>query len=307
MSIAIAVRGLTKTFRTKRGKVDALRGLDLQVREGEVYGFIGVNGAGKSTCIKSILGLIHPTSGTIEVFGEPGGTLEARRKTGYLPEVATYHEFATAEELLLMHARLAGVPSAMQAERCKRALEDVSLSHRSTSRLSEFSKGMKQRFGIAQALVGDPPLLVLDELTSGLDPFAQRELREVIMRLKGKGITVFFSSHYMAEIETICDRVGIVHRGKMRAEGSLHDLLSDEGHIQVELDKPGNDLSLLETWKFQAPRADLWVARVPAAELNACLTELLAADVRIGRVERGNSPLEEYFHQTTLRVDKEEG
>ena len=202
---ALEFQQLRKTFRTLRGPVEALRGLDLQVRAGEIFGYIGVNGAGKSTSIKVLLGLIRATSGTARVFGLAAGSLAARKKIGYLPEVANYHEFMSAAELLRVHARLAGVPRALQAERCQDALEVVGLSHRQHSRISEYSKGMKQRVGIAQALVSDPPLLILDELTSGLDPFAQRDLRDILLRLKERKITVFFSSHHMSEVEAICE------------------------------------------------------------------------------------------------------
>jgi ABC-2 type transport system ATP-binding protein len=307
LQLAIDIQGLCKSYRTKRGRVEALRGLDLTVGAGEIYGFIGVNGAGKSTSIKILLGLVQATEGKIEIFGAPGGTLESRKRVGYLPEVATYHEFCTAEELLMIHASLAQVPRAQRAERCSTALEDVGLSHRRSSRISEFSKGMKQRFGIAQALVADPPLLVLDELTSGLDPFAQRELREVLMRLKSKGITIFFSSHYMAEIETVCDRVGIIHRGKLRAEGTLDDLLHDPGHMTIAVSSPDEHAPLLEKWHFTPSQEGRWSSRLESQSINACLTEVLAAGMQVAGVEREKSSLEDFFHQITLKVDKEEG
>ena len=230
---AIDFQGLKKTFRTLRGPVEALRGLDLQVKPGEIFGYIGVNGAGKSTSIKVLLGLIRATAGAAWVFGEPAGSLAARRKIGYLPEVANYHEFMSAAELLMMHARLAGVPRALQAERCRDALEVVGLSARKHSRLSEYSKGMKQRVGVAQALVSDPPLLILDELTSGLDPFAQRDLRDILTRLKERNITVFFSSHHMSEVEAICDRAAIIHRGALQACGTIPELTENRERVEM--------------------------------------------------------------------------
>ena len=230
---AIDFQGLKKTFRTLRGPVEALRGLDLQVKPGEIFGYIGVNGAGKSTSIKVLLGLIRATAGAAWVFGEPAGSLAARRKIGYLPEVANYHEFMSAAELLMMHARLAGVPRALQAERCRDALEVVGLSARKHSRISEYSKGMKQRVGVAQALVSDPPLLILDELTSGLDPFAQRDLRDILTRLKERNITVFFSSHHMSEVEATCDRAAIIHRGALQACGTIPELTENRERVEM--------------------------------------------------------------------------
>lgn len=171
---AISIQQLSKTFRTLRGPVEALRGLDLEVRRGEIFGYIGVNGAGKSTSIKVLLGLIQPTSGQADVFGQPAGTLEARRQIGYLPEVATYHEFMSADELLRVHARLAGVPRAEIQSRCDSSLDIVGLSARRNSRISEFSKGMKQRFGIAQALVGDPPLAYPGRTDFGSGPLCPK-------------------------------------------------------------------------------------------------------------------------------------
>jgi ABC-2 type transport system ATP-binding protein len=169
------------------------------------------------------------------LFGFPAGTVAARRMLGYLPEVSNFHEFLTATELLMIHAALAGVPSAERAPRCKEALETVGLGERMKARISEFSKGMKQRFGIAQAMVAKPRLLILDELTSGLDPIAQLELKEIMIKLRSAGTTIFFSSHHMAEVEAVCDRVGILHRGKLRVLGRLDELLVKPDTVKIHL------------------------------------------------------------------------
>ena len=235
MTLAIEVQGLHKTYRSAAGVFHtALKGIDLAVAPQEVYGFVGVNGAGKSTLIKSLVGLLQPSEGEAQIFGFPAGTVEAREKIGYLPEVSNFHEFLSAQELLRVHSVLAGVPDRNRRSRCDEALELVGLAERRHTRISDFSKGMKQRFGIAQALVGEPALLILDELTSGLDPLAQRELRGILRSLKQKGSTIFFSSHHMGEVESVCDKVAIIHTGLIRAEGTLEQLLTQSERMHLE-------------------------------------------------------------------------
>ncbi|MBS2033813.1 ABC transporter ATP-binding protein [bacterium] len=295
---AINFQGLKKTFHTLRGPVQALRGLDLQVKPGEIFGYIGVNGAGKSTSIKVLLGLIRPSAGGAWVFGEPAGSLAARRKIGYLPEVANYHEFMSAAELLMMHARLAGVPRALQAERCREALELVGLSTRKHSRISEYSKGMKQRVGVAQALVSDPPLLILDELTSGLDPFAQRDLRDIMLRLKERNITVFFSSHHMNEVESICDRAAIIHRGALQACGTIPELTENRERVEmlweaVEVSEPVSQIS---------KEGEASVAR---HEAHSFLQLAMSRGYQLKRMSSKRTNLEDVFHDITRRVDRE--
>jgi ABC-2 type transport system ATP-binding protein len=232
--LAIDIKGLRKTYKVATGGTyEALRGVDLEVQEGHLFGFVGVNGAGKSTLIKSLIGLIHFSQGEAKIFGHPAGSIAARECLGYLPEVANYHEFMSARELLAIHAGLAKVPSSEIKARCEECLEQVGLGARRDTRISEYSKGMKQRFGIAQALVGKPKLLILDELTSGLDPKAQLELREITATLKRGGTTIFFSSHHMNEVEAMCDHVAILHRGLIRAQGTLDQLLAPEQKVRM--------------------------------------------------------------------------
>lgn len=304
---AIRLQGLAKTFRTVRGPVEALRGLDLEVRQGEIFGYIGVNGAGKSTSIKILLGLIQASSGLAEVMGEPAGTLQARRLIGYLPEVATYHEFMSAEELLRVHARLAGVSGGQVERRCDSALEVVGLAGRRRSRISEFSKGMKQRFGIAQALVADPPLLILDELTSGLDPFAQRELRDILLRLKERSITVFFSSHYMSEVETVCDRAAIIHRGKLRACGTIDELTENRQRVELLLEVPEQAAAALTGVEMRPDvEPNMRLVTLPASESDAFVAKAVGAGCSVRRLTTVRTSLEEVFHEITRRVDQEE-
>jgi ABC-2 type transport system ATP-binding protein len=232
---AIETSGLRKVYHPNRkNQLVGLDSLDLQVKEGDIFGFIGPNGAGKSTTIKILVGLVWPTSGTARIFGQAAGSVAARQKLGYLPEVANYHEFMGVGELLAMHAQLAGVPSHERATACTNALEQVGLLDRKASRIKELSKGMKQRFGIAQALVASPPLLILDEVTSGLDPLAQKEVKDVILSLKRKGITIFFSSHQLTEVEHICDVIGIIHRGRLLHLSGMDALLQTDDQVVVQ-------------------------------------------------------------------------
>ncbi len=302
---AVQVEDLRKTYRTSRGPVEALRGLTMRVNAGEIYGFIGVNGAGKSTTIKALLGLLRPTSGRATVFGAESGSLEARRKLGYLPEVATYHEFMSADELLAVHARLAQVPAGEVKSRCHEALAAVGLTERRSSRISEFSKGMKQRFGIAQALVGKPPLLVLDEVTSGLDPFAQRELRDVLLGLRRQGITIFFSSHQMSEVETICDRAGIVHRGRMWAEGTLEELLLHRDRTEVTFSLP-HDVDKYAEFELETLSGGRRWVTVPRSRCDELVDWVRESQGSVLELRPARQRLEDMFHELVLSVDRQE-
>ena len=301
--LAIRLQQLTKTYRTLRGPVEALQGLDLEVRAGEIFGYIGVNGAGKSTSIKILLGLSQATSGQAEVFGQPAGTLAARNKIGYLPEVATYHEFMSVEELLRVHARLAGVSGKQVESRCRVALESVKLEDRRRSRISELSKGLKQRFGVAQALVGDPPLLILDELTSGLDPFAQRDLRDILVGLRERKITVFFSSHYMTEVESVCDRAAIIHAGKLQVCGTISELTQNREKVEVVLQVPSEAVEKLpELEVVREDAGDLRRVSLSRDEADAYLAKCLALGCSVRRLDTVHHSLEDVFYQVTRRA-----
>lgn len=298
--LAIQLQQLTKTYRTLRGPVEALRGLDLEVRAGEIFGYIGVNGAGKSTSIKILLGLSQATSGQAEIFGEPAGTLAARSKIGYLPEVATYHEFMTVEELLRIHARLAGVTGKRVEERCHIALESVKLEDRKRSRISELSKGLKQRFGVAQALVGDPPLLILDELTSGLDPFAQRDLRDILVGLRARNITVFFSSHYMTEVENVCDRAAIIHAGKLQKCGTIDELTQNREKVELVLQVPSTALEQLPGLeKISDEVGDFHRITLARQEADGYVKKCLELGCSVRRLNTAQHSLEDVFYEVT--------
>lgn len=210
----------------------ALNGLDLEVSTGEVFGFLGPNGAGKTTTMNVLLGFVLPTSGTASLFGIDVRQPIARQRIGYLPEMTYYYKFLTAEELLRFYARIFGLPQAEAERRIDETLKLVELESARKRLIKTYSKGMQQRVGLAQALINNPDLLILDEPTSGLDPLGRMKVRDIIQRLKNDGKTVFFSSHELGEVETVCDRVAIVSEGNLKASGRVADIMG--GHPTLE-------------------------------------------------------------------------
>lgn len=225
---AICIRGLAKTYLDfwRRPRTEALRGLDLSVGRGEVFGLLGPNGSGKSTTIKVVLGLVRPTSGSVLVLSRPPDDVAVKRRIGYLPEVSNLHRFLTPRETLRYYAGLFGLDGATAHDRSTQLLEMVGLSKVADMEIAQFSKGMARRVGFAQALINDPDLLILDEPTSGLDPIASRAVKDWIRALAAAGKTVFMTSHLLADVEDVCDRVAIISDGLLRAEGCVSDLLS---------------------------------------------------------------------------------
>jgi len=225
----IEVDGLDVHFKTAAGrKVVAVDGLDLSVKRGEVVGFIGPNGAGKTTTIKVLMGFMQPAHGTVRLFGKPAGSISARRRIGYLPEVALYYPFLTAREALRLYAKLTGIARGRRESVIDELIEQVGLRGRDSERLGGYSKGMLQRIGIAQAMMNEPDLLILDEITSGLDPVARHDVRAILMSYKEKGKTVFFSSHELTEVALLCDRIILLDNGKIIEENELEQLLVKE-------------------------------------------------------------------------------
>jgi ABC-2 type transport system ATP-binding protein len=214
------------------GNKVALHGLDLEVRAGEVFGFLGPNGAGKTTTMNVLLGFTQPTSGGASLFGIDVRQPIARQRIGYLPEQTYYYKFLTAEEILRFYAKIFELDRAETDKRIAQLLKLVELEHAAKRPIKSYSKGMQQRVGLAQALINNPDLLILDEPTSGLDPLGRMKVREIIQRLKNEGKTVFFSSHELGEVETVCDRVGIVHQGELKAVGTVAEI--SRGHENLE-------------------------------------------------------------------------
>lgn len=231
---AIRIEELTKQFPPGwpgKPPLRVLRGLSLTVERGEIYGFLGPNGSGKTTTMKILMGLMKPTSGTAEVLGAPAGTVNVRRKIGFLPEAPYFYDYLTAEEFLSFYGRLAGLPGRDLGHRVTSLLELVGLSEARKRQLRKFSKGMLQRIGLAQALIHDPDLVILDEPMSGLDPIGRKQVRDLILDLRDRGKTVFFSTHIIPDVEMICDRVGVIMEGKLVATGRVEELVSN-GHTE---------------------------------------------------------------------------
>jgi ABC-2 type transport system ATP-binding protein len=236
--VVIEVHNLSKVFRVGlRGRsLHAVRDVSFEVQAGEVFGFIGPNGAGKSTTIHLLLGLVRPTGGRGTVLGQALGSTSSRRQLGYLPELPNFYSYLRARELLQMSGQLAGLGRGQLAREIPERLEQVGLAGRGDEMLGTFSKGMLQRVGLAQALLGDPRLLILDEPMSGLDPIGRHTVRRVILSLRGRGTTVFFSSHVMPDVEALCDRVALVAAGRTVRVGTVDELVrGSSGGSEVHL------------------------------------------------------------------------
>jgi len=235
----IGVENLVAVYGKGAKKTVAVDGLSFAVSRGECVGFIGPNGAGKSTTIKALMGFIFPESGSARVFGSEAGSIESRRHIGYLPEVSLYYPFMRARELLALYGGLQGMSRAELKKRIPQLLQLVGLDGKGEILLRHFSKGMQQRLGIAQAIIADPDLLIFDELSSGLDPLGRHDLREVLLDLKRRGKTIFFSSHELNEVETLCDRVVMIHQGRKIAESNVADLVAPLSEYEIVFSAPG--------------------------------------------------------------------
>jgi len=239
----------TIDLRKEYGETVAVDSLNLTVYAGEVFGFLGANGAGKTTTIKMLLGLAHPTAGQTRILGHAPGAPAAMAKVGFLPEHFRFSPWLTASSFLDVHARLYGMPADLRRRRIPELLERVRLGDRGNTRLSEFSKGMLQRVGLAQALLNSPSLVFLDEPTSGLDPLGRRDVRKLIQGLREAGVTIFLNSHLLSEVEAVCDRIAIIERGRVLYVGTLDELT--QGSVTVEIRASGLTsylLAGLEQW-----------------------------------------------------------
>jgi ABC-2 type transport system ATP-binding protein len=232
----VRVEGVVKDFRPGFGlrRKRVLDGISFQVREGEIFGFVGPNGAGKTTTLKVLMGLIRASEGDAWILGCPVREREFRRHIGFLPENPYFYDYLTGREILTFYAKLSGLTGPHRAERVDTLLEWVGLSHAADARLRTYSKGMLQRVGIAQALVHDPRVVFLDEPMSGLDPIGRKEIRDLILRLRNEGKTVFMNTHILSDVEMVCDRVAIIVEGRITYEGAIEDFLEgDEREVDV--------------------------------------------------------------------------
>jgi ABC-2 type transport system ATP-binding protein len=275
----------------------------LEIVEGEVFGFLGPNGAGKSTTLKLLMQLIYPTSGTARILGRPVGDVSTRQRIGYLAENPYYYDYLTAEELLSYFARLFGYRGADVTARVSRVLDEVGLGVERRMRLRQYSKGMLQRVGLAQALINEPEILFLDEPMSGLDPLGRREVRDVILGLRARGATVFFSSHILSDAETLCSRIAIMAQGRLVASGRLSEILAFDlkgwemivsdvpDALRPELERRARRVVTLAHGRFTLDLA-------PDVEPVRLMHELDASGVRVVSINPVRSTLEDYFVQS---------
>lgn len=231
--VPVRVDHLVVEYGKGHKKIRAVDDISFHISEGECVGFVGPNGAGKSTTLKAIMGFLFPTRGFVDVFGERAGTVASRRRIGYLPEVALYYPFMKARELLELYGGLHGLSRTTLRRRIPALLSEVGLEGKGELLLRTFSKGMQQRLGIAQAIIAEPDLLVFDEFSSGLDPLGRHDLRQVLLRQKRHGKTIFFSSHELSEVEDLCDRVLIVNQGRLVEEARVCDLLRPLNRFRI--------------------------------------------------------------------------
>ena len=272
---ALELRGLTKDFAIGlRGvKLRAVDHLNLRVEAGQVYGLLGPNGSGKSTTIKILLGLLEPTAGECTLFGVESRRVEARREVGYLPESPYFYRHLTGRELVAFYARMCGMRGATMHSRVGEVLETVGLYEAAERRVGTYSKGMLQRVGLAQALVHDPKLLILDEPTAGVDPVGSAAISELILKLKAQGKTVLITSHLLGQIEDICDRVAILDRGKLILEGAVQDLVGRTDRQALIVDTlPESELQELRAWLAKKGR-QLEAVETPRARLDRLFLE----------------------------------
>jgi ABC-2 type transport system ATP-binding protein len=308
MAAAIETENLSKDFLVgfwRPRPYRALDGLSLQVETGEVFGFLGPNGAGKSTTLKLLMQLLYPTRGTARILGRPVGDAGVRRRIGFLAENPYYYDYLTGEELLTYFAKLFGYSGPEAATRVSRALDDAGLGAERRLRLRQYSKGMLQRVGLAQALINDPEVVFLDEPMSGLDPLGRRQVRDQILRLRERGCTVFFSSHILSDAEALCSRVAIMAQGRMVASGRLTEILAFElqgwelivanvsDEVRAGLERRVRRVTALAQGRFMLDLA-------PETDPAALMHELTASGVQIVSLNSVRETLEDYFLQSVM-------
>ena len=298
---AIQVENLTKDYPfgfLHLKKKRSLEGLTMQVEDGEVFGFLGPNGAGKSTTIKLLAGLIFPTAGTAHILGKPISDIAMHQEIGYLPEQPYFYDYLTAAELLDYFARIHNLKATDRRERVDRMLKKVGLETARKIQLRKYSKGMLQRVGLAQAILHDPKVVILDEPMSGLDPLGRREVRDIILELKKEGRTVLFSTHILSDAEMLCDRVGVIAGGKLRGVGAPDDIVGIKAHgmeilFELPADRAGmTDAALLSRTTRTGNRYRL---HVEETELYSMLEQLKNTGARILSVMQMKPSLEEFF------------
>jgi len=299
--LAVEARGLSKTYRGGRA---ALRGVDLEVAPGSIFGLIGQNGAGKTTFIKALLAVLRPSDGSIRVFGEDPERPEVRRRIGYLPERLYFSPGQTGVRFLQSVGRLRGVAGSTLEAEVRRQLDRVGLRDAGATRVHRYSKGMKQRLGLAGALLGAPDLLVLDEPTDGIDPLGRADVRALLLEERRRGATIFLNSHLLAETERVADRVGILHDGRMIKVGSVQDLAGPASAWILRFEAPADagDMSeALTALGLRARGAGAWALSGSAAELNQAIDALRARGLVITEVGAEQADLEAVLREVAGR------
>jgi ABC-2 type transport system ATP-binding protein len=277
-------------------KKTSLEGLTMTVEDGEVFGFLGPNGAGKSTTIKLLVGLIFPTAGSARILGKPSSDIEMHRDIGYLPEQPYFYDYLTAAELLDYFARFHDLTASDRRERVARLLKKVGLETAGKIQLRKYSKGMLQRVGLAQAILHDPKVVILDEPMSGLDPVGRREVRDIILELKRMGKTILFSTHILPDAEMLCDRVGVIVGGKLRGIGAPDEIVGIKTHaVEILFEYSGNAASAAGLLGKATQTGNRYRMQVDEGALYATLEQLRAAGARILSVAQVKASLEEYF------------
>jgi ABC-2 type transport system ATP-binding protein len=308
-SRVLEIEHLSKEFRVGfwRKRVQAVHDVSLEVDAGEIFGFLGPNGAGKTTTIKAAMGLIRPSGGKVRLFGRDHNDLSVRARVGFLPEQPYFYDYLKPREILDFYGRLYGIPAAQRRRRIDDLLERVGLADATNKTLRKFSKGMLQRVGLAQALIGEPELVVLDEPMSGLDPVGRKQVRDLMVSLKAEGKTVFFSSHILADIESICDRVAMVHRGRVVRTGRLHDLLqSEKSHIEIIFAPPSIDVrALTDGYVVSLSATGGYHRAIVDGRPEPLLARLISHGCRIDSVVPRRESLEELFVRETSGAREE--
>jgi ABC-2 type transport system ATP-binding protein len=301
---AIRVAGARKVYQAAPWSAAriAVEDVSIEVPQGAIHGLLGPNGAGKTTTLKRLIGLVRPTAGVFEVLGRPSRRPSNRQPLGFLPEQPYFPSQLTAVQAMRLYARLAGVSRNLRAERISEHLERVGLGRHAEVRLASFSRGMLQRLGIAQALVGAPSVVILDEPASGLDPVGQRDVRNLMLELRASGTTVLLSSHQLSEVEAVCDRVSILDRGRLAAEGRLDDLLNVAGRTSMRVagleGLPGSIRGLTDDVVVSG---GVWVFSVPDSSVRGAVDAVDDAGGSIIAVTPKRESLEDYFSRLLSR------
>ena len=283
-------------LRKRYGRVEALAGLTMTVQAGEVFGFLGPNGAGKTTTVKLLLGLARPSGGRGTLLGAPLGDREARRRVGYLPELFRFQPWLRAREVLVLHADLIGLPAAGRSRIFDDTLGLVGLADRASSAVGGFSKGMQQRLGLGVALLGDPALVILDEPTSALDPIGRLDVRGILRTARARGAAIFLNSHLLSEVEQVCDRVAIVDRGVVVAEGTLAAVLGkQETRVRCEGLAPAGLEALAAFGTARVDGSDLVFDALADERVPDLVATLVGMGVRVHAVSSGRESLEQRF------------